>query len=275
MLRLRVSAYRYPASRQPAIHDVDLEIPHGAIVGLVGPNESGKSTLCLLATGMAPAVVGGSLEGSLEIDGEPMAGRAPFELAERVGLGIANPTTQLSGATRTVFEEIATGPMNLGLPADETIRRVESAADAVGIAWMLRRHPGRLSGGETQLVVIAGLLAMEPGHLVLDEPTSELDPLGARLVADALHRLAHGGTALLIAEHRTDMLDGLCDRVVVLDGGTVVRDGRADQVFADPWLESLGVESPTRYRLQRGAARIGAPLEPDGLRVALGGWPHA
>ncbi|MFI5261242.1 MAG: energy-coupling factor ABC transporter ATP-binding protein [Candidatus Limnocylindrales bacterium] len=274
MLRLRCAAYHYPAATRPALHDIDLQVPHGAVVGLVGANEAGKSTLCLVASGMAPAVVGGVLDGALEIDDQPMAHQPPFELAQRVGIALANPVTQLSGVTATVFEEIALGPMNIGLPAGETVQRVEAALAAVGIERLAFQRPGDLSGGESQLVVIASLLAMQPSHLILDEPTSELDPLGARLVAEALHRLAHGGTALLIAEHRTDLLDGLCDRVVVVDGGTIVLDGSADDVLADPRIEALGVQPPARYRLARAATRAGTFVEPVALRQALGGWPH-
>ncbi|MHB8459610.1 MAG: energy-coupling factor ABC transporter ATP-binding protein [Candidatus Limnocylindrales bacterium] len=274
MLHLHCAAYRYPAARVAALHDIDLAIPHGAVVGLVGPNESGKSTLCLVASGMAPAVVGGELVGSLEIDGKSMTGRPPHELAERVGLGFANPTTQLTGLTATVFEEVAIGPLNLGLSATETVTRVDEALTAVGIERLAGQHPRRLSGGESQLVAIASLLAMRPSHLILDEPTSELDPAGARLVAEALHAVAHGGTALLIAEHRMDLLDGLCDRIVVLDGGTIVRDGPAETSLADPGLVALGLERPARHRIADAATAAGVPLDPAELRAALGGWPH-
>ncbi|TAM70881.1 MAG: ABC transporter ATP-binding protein [Chloroflexota bacterium] len=274
MLRLRCTTYHYPAARGPALHDLELAVPHGAVVGLVGPNEAGKSTLCLVAAGLAPSVTGGALDGLLEIDGEAMTGRPPFEVAQRVGLGLADPQGQLSGITGTVFEEIGLGPMNLGLPADETVRRVEAAAAAVGIERLLLRSPTGLSGGETQLVAISSLLAMEPRHLILDEPTSQLDPLGARLVAEALHRLAHSGMALLIAEHRTDLLDGLCDRVAVIEAGTIIAEGPADETLSDPRLAGLGVAPPSRYRLARACARAGLAVDPADLGQALGGWPH-
>ncbi|MGH2467392.1 MAG: energy-coupling factor ABC transporter ATP-binding protein [Candidatus Limnocylindrales bacterium] len=274
MLWLRCTTYHYPAARRPALHDIELAVPHGAVVGLVGPNEAGKSTLCLVAAGLAPTVTGGALDGLLEIDGQAMTGRPPFELAQRVGLGLADPQSQLSGITGTVFEEIGLGPMNLGLPAHETVRRVEQAAAAVGIDRLLLRSPTGLSGGETQLVAIASLLAMEPSHLVLDEPTSQLDPLGARLVAEALHGLAHRGMALLIAEHRTDLLDGLCDRVAVIEAGTITVEGPADETLSDPRLAALGVEPPSRYRLARAGARAGLAVDPAALGQALGGWPH-
>ena len=115
MLELRGVSYRYAGYAQAVLHDVDLALGDGEIVGLVGPNEAGKSTICLVASGLAPASIGGGLTGTLTIDGEPMAGRPIHELAQRVAIGFQNPATQLSGVTGSVFEEVALGPMNLGL----------------------------------------------------------------------------------------------------------------------------------------------------------------
>jgi energy-coupling factor transport system ATP-binding protein len=115
-----------------------------------------------------------------------------------------------------------------------------------------------LSGGQGQLVVIAGLLAMRPRHLVLDEPTAQLDPQGTRLVADALQRLAGSGTALVIAEHKTDLLDVLCDRIVVVEAGTIVAEGPAQAILADVNLPERGVAHPSRVAIDRAlsAARV-------------------
>ena len=195
---------------------IDLTLSDGEIVGVVGANEAGKSTLCLVASGLAPGSIGGALTGGgLTIDGEAMAGQPLHAFATRVGIGFQNSATQLSGVTGTVFEEVALGPMNLGLPARETIERTHDALARLGIEHLAEREPRRLSGGQAQLVVLASLLAMRPPHLVLDEPTAQLDPEGTRLVGEALRHLASTGTALLIAEHKTDLLDGLCTRVVV------------------------------------------------------------
>lgn len=257
MLELRGVSYRYPGYARAALAGVDLVVGDGEIVGLVGANEAGKSTLCLVASGLAPASIGGQLSGSLVIDGEPMAGRRPHELADRVALGFQNPTTQLSSITATVFEEVALGPMNLGLPLAETVARTRAALATLRIEDLTERHPRRLSGGQAQLVAIASLLAMRPRHIVLDEPTAQLDPEGTRLVGDALRALAGLGVALLVAEHKTDLLDGLCTRVVAIDGGRIVLDGPAADVLEDPALEGLGVEPPARVRLARALAARG------------------
>jgi energy-coupling factor transporter ATP-binding protein EcfA2 len=137
------------------------------------------------------------------------------------------------------------------LTSRETVDRTKEALGALGIQHLAERQPRRLSGGQAQLVVIASLLAMRPAHLVLDEPTAQLDPEGTRLVGDALRELANSGTALLVVEHKTDLLDGLCTRVIVLDAGRIALDGSAGQVLADSRLDDWGVEPPSRVRLER------------------------
>jgi energy-coupling factor transport system ATP-binding protein len=250
-LELQAESYRYPGYARSVLRDVSLTIADGETVGLIGPNEAGKSTLCLVASGLAPASVGGELRGSLTIDGEAMTGRSTYELAERVVVGFQNPNTQRSGISATVFEEVALGPMNLGLPVEQTVERTWAALRLLRLEPIAERNPARLSGGQSQLVGIASLLAMRPGHVILDEPTAQLDPAGTRLVAEALRQLADSGTSLLIAEHKTDLLDGLCHRMIVIDDGRIVIDGPTADVVVDPRLVELGVEPPARVRLQR------------------------
>ena len=260
MLELRGVSYRYAGYAKTVVHEVDLALGDGEIVGLVGPNEAGKSTLCLLACGLAPASIGGGLTGSLVIDGQSMTGRPVHELAGRVVLGFQNPTTQRSGIAATVFEEVALGPMNLGLPVAETVARTRLALATLRIEELAERNPARLSGGQGQLVAIASLLAMNPRHIILDEPTAQLDPEGTRLVGEALRALAATGTALLVAEHKTDLLDGLCGRVAVVVDGRIVLDEPASTVLGDERLEGWGVEPPSRIRLSRALAGTGVDI---------------
>jgi energy-coupling factor transport system ATP-binding protein len=266
MLELRTVSYRYAGYARRVLDDVHLALADGEIVGVVGANESGKSTLCLVASGLAPGSIRGELTGGgLWIDGEPMAGRPLHETSTRVGIGFQNPATQLSGVTGTVFEEVALGPMNLGLPAHETIERARDAIARLAIEHLAEREPRRLSGGQAQLVVIASLLAMRPPHLILDEPTAQLDPEGTRMVGDALRALAETGTALLVVEHKVDLLEGLCGRVIVLDEGRIAADGPAAEVLADPRLAGWGVEAPSATRLAR--ALTAAGLDPALVRA--------
>jgi energy-coupling factor transporter ATP-binding protein EcfA2 len=249
MLELHGVSYRYPGYARQVLSDIDLALADGEIVGLVGPNEAGKSTLCLVASGLAPASIGGTLSGEVAVDGQSIAGRRPYELASLVGLVFQNPNTQRSGVTATVFEEVALGPVNLGLAVAETLERTRWALATLGIAELSERDPMRISGGQAQLVAIASILAMRPAHLVLDEPTAQLDPEGTRLVGEALRALAGTGTALLVAEHKTELLDAICHRVVVLEAGRVALAGPAATVLADPGLMAIGVDPPARVRV--------------------------
>ena len=267
MLELRGATYRYAGYARPVLHGVDLALRDGEIVGLVGGNDAGKSTICLVASGLAPLSIGGELRGEVLIDGTRLTGLSVHALGERVVIGFQNPATQRSGVAATVFEEVALGPMNLGLPVAETLARTRRALATLRIEHLADRDPARLSGGQGQLVAIASLLAMGARHVLLDEPTAQLDPEGSNLVAAALRDLAATGAALLIVEHRTDLLDGLCDRVAVVDGGRVVLDGPAAATLEDPRLESWGVLAPARGRLARALAARDLP------GMAALGWP--
>jgi energy-coupling factor transport system ATP-binding protein len=245
VLRLEGVRYAYPGSRAMALDGIDLELEAGRVLGVVGPNEAGKSTLCLVASGLAPRFVGGRLDGSVRLGGVETRDLAPHEAAQRCGLLFQNPETQLSRTAATVFEEVAIGPRNLGLALAEVLRRVDSTLGALGIADLAARDPSRLSGGQAQLVALASVLALEPPLLALDEPTSELDPDGTRLVGDALARLSRQkGTAILVAEHKTGLLRAIADEIVLLDRGRVILAGPASKVLADPALPAHGVALP-------------------------------
>lgn len=257
MLTLEGVTYRYAGAARPSLRDVSLAFGDGEVVGVAGRSEAGKTTLCLVLSGLAPRTVGGTLTGRVLLDGADAAPLAIHELAARIGIAFASPATQLSGVAATVYEEIAFGPMNLGLPRPEIIARTDEALDALRIARLADRDPARLSGGQQQLVAIAGLLAQRPAHLVLDEPTAQLDPRGTQLVGEALSRLAAGGASIVMVEQKTDLLAATCSRVVVLDDGAVVLDGAAANVLADPQLASFHVAAPATVRLKHSAQQAG------------------
>jgi energy-coupling factor transporter ATP-binding protein EcfA2 len=263
MLALEAVTYRYAGARGPSLLEVSLTLGPGEVVGLVGPNEAGKSTTCLVAAGLAPRALGGTLTGRADVDGRSLAEVAPGELAGLVGIAFA--AANLSGICSTVYEEVAFGPMNLGLTRVEVMARTERALAAVAIPDLADRDPEHLSGGQRQLVALAGVLAMEPRHLILDEPTAMLDPVGTRLVGEAIAALAAGGASILIAEQKTDLLASICSRAVVLDGGRILREGAAASVLADSILDSIGVVPPTAVRLERLA--VAAGLDPSRLVV--------
>ena len=227
------------------------------MLGLVGASEAGKTTLCLVASGLAPRTVGGTLTGRVLLDGEDTTPLAMHELAGRVGIAFASPATQLSGVAATVYEEVAFGPMNLGVPRDEVIARTEEALAALRIESLADRDPAQLSGGQQQLVAIAGLLALRPAHVVLDEPTAQLDPAGTAMVAAALAGLAASGASILVAEQKTDLLAAICGRRRRAGRGPHRARGPRPTVLADPRLTDLGVAPPAAVRLRRAADELG------------------
>jgi energy-coupling factor transport system ATP-binding protein len=267
-LRMRGASYAYAGTKKTVLDRIDLEVEPGTVVAIVGPNESGKSTLCLVAAGLAPASIGGRLSGSVVLDGQETTALKPFEAAQRCGILFQNPATQLSGTNATVWEEIAFGPRNLGLAVDEIAERVDAAMATLQIGDLAQRDPHRLSGGQAQLVALASVVSLHPSMLVLDEPTSQLDPAGTRLVGIALARLAAAGTAILLVEHKTGLVDRVADQVVLLVGGRIDSAGPAASVLADPRLEEHGVEPPPRIRLARALSAAGRSDSLAGIDLA-------
>jgi energy-coupling factor transporter ATP-binding protein EcfA2 len=266
-LSLRGVGYRYAGSSRPALLDVDLDLGNGEVVGLLGASEAGKSTLCLVVAGLAPRTVGGRIRGAITLDGADVDAWPMHRVAEQVGIGFQNPATQLSQVSGTVFEEVAFGPMNLGLPLDEVVDRTWTALAGLRIEPIAERDPAQLSGGQQQLVAMAGLMAMRPAHLVLDEPTAQLDPAGTRLVGEAIAGLAAGGTGILLAEQKTDIVAEVAGRTVVLEAGRIALMGNTADVLADPRLPSLGVTPPSAVRLRGLLAEAG--LDPRALGAAI------
>ena len=260
-LMVRDVRYRYAGASRPALDGLSLELQRGRVVGVVGRNGAGKSTLCLVAAGLAPATIGGRLEGRVQIDGLDSSTAAPHELAQRCGILFQNPAAQMSGTSPTVWEEVAFGPRNLGLGLDDVVERVETALAALRVAALAPRDPERLSGGQAQLVALAGVLALRPSYLLLDEPTSQLDPLGTRLVGEAIGDLvARTGAGVLVVEHRADLLHRIADDVAVLVDGEIVRAGQAGEVLADERLVGWGIEPPAHVRLGRAAVAAAVVL---------------
>ena len=268
-LRMRDARYAYAGTSRQVLAGVDLDVEAGRVVAVVGPNEAGKSTLCLVAAGLAPIAIGGRLEGSVLLAGDETTGLAAHQAAQRCGILFQNSATQLSGTTSTVWEEIAFGPRNLGLDIGAIVEHVEGAMATLDIAGLAERDPQRLSGGQAQLVALASVLALQPSLLVLDEPTSQLDPAGTRLVGKALSRFAaENGTAILLVEHKTGLVARIADEVAVLVGGRIVQHGPTAEVLANPALAEQGVDPPPAVRIERAVAAAGRSGDLAGLDLA-------
>ncbi|MGC4153545.1 MAG: ABC transporter ATP-binding protein [Propionicimonas sp.] len=246
MIRLDDVTYTYPDAPRPVLEGVSLTVAAGTITGVVGASGAGKTTLAKIIAGFLPQVDGGELTGTVEVGGRDVAALSLAEAVAQVGLVIQNPFNQISGARYTVREEIAFGMENLGTPREEMAQRVDEVAALLRIADLLDRSPYALSGGQMQLVAIASMLVLRTPVLVMDEPTSQLDPAGTRLVFDVLNQLQEAGVTVVIFEHKLELLQQHADRLLVLADGGIVADGPATVVLADPRTVEWGIGS-TRY----------------------------
>ena len=239
VLDLRGVAYAYPGGHQ-ALFGVDLHVHRGERVALLGPNGAGKTTLVLHLNGILKPG-----RGSVTISGLPVAGEDLLEVRRRVGIVFQDPDDQLF--MPNVHDDVAFGPANLGLRGAELDARVSEALDAVGVGDLADRAPHHLSFGQRRRVAIATVLAMHPEVLVLDEPSSNLDPTSRRELAEILRGLE---VTILMVTHDLPYAVELCERAVVLSEGAVVADGPTREVLADTsFMARHRLELPAGFSL--------------------------
>ncbi|HXF63915.1 MAG TPA: ABC transporter ATP-binding protein [Caldilineaceae bacterium] len=260
LIELHNVTYSYPHANQPALRDLSLVIEQGEFVAVIGANGAGKSTLCYTLTGFVPHFFQGAMTGHAIVAGLETQQVALDELMTVAGLVFQNPANQISGAKFTVYEEIAFGLENLGVPRAEMRRRVDQVMALLAIEELANRSPYGLSGGQQQRVALASILVMAPQVLVLDEPTSQLDPVGSREVFAAIRSLSKQGITVVMAEHKLEWVAAFADRVLALASGQIVLDGPPDQTLTAPELAAYGV-GHTAYTAAARAA------QPRGL------WP--
>ncbi|MDH7500271.1 MAG: ABC transporter ATP-binding protein, partial [candidate division NC10 bacterium] len=230
-IRLQGVSFRYKKARDLALRGIDLKVPRGQRVGIMGPSGAGKSTLCFLLNGLIPHLIKGELEGEIEVEGKETRGCPVMELARSVGLVFQDFESQLFSTD--VRLEVAFGPENLGLPREEIARRVDAALRFVGLWGFQGRQPATLSGGEKQRLAIASVISLNPSLLALDEPTSDLDPLGKEQVFQVAHELEREkGRTLFIVEHETEEMGSL-DRILIMERGRIAADEPARQILTD------------------------------------------
>lgn len=253
------------------MRSVSLAIPPGQICAVVGRAGAGKSTLCALCTGFVPHFYHGQLNGAVMVNGQDVAARPIAELVRHVALVGSNTFSQISGARFSVYDEVAFGPENLGVPRHEIVERVEWALQALNMSHLRDRSPYALSGGQQQRLVIAAALAMRPPVLVLDEPSVQLDPPGTAELAGLLRALSRQGMTILFAEHRLEWVAELADRVIALDRGAMIADGAPADVLADPLLRRVGIGWPRPALIAERARGEGRWPAEQPLPVTLAG----
>jgi energy-coupling factor transport system ATP-binding protein len=240
IVNLQNVTYKYPLTSSPALRDVSLQIDEGEFVALVGANGAGKSTLCYTLAGFVPHFFKGELTGTVEVAGIETHASMLNEWVMNVGLAFQNPFNQISGAKYTVFEEVAFGLENIGVPRDEMISRVEAAMKLTDISDLADRSPYSLSGGQQQRVALTSILVMQPKILVLDEPTSQMDPIGTREVFGVIRKMAEQGMTVILVEHKVEWIAQFADRVIALKDGQVLLEGIPGEVLTAPILEESG-----------------------------------
>ena len=243
IIETRNLTYTYPGRTTPSIKDTSLTIKKGEFITLTGPSGCGKTTLCRCFNGLIPHFYSGKLEGELVVAGLRVIDHSIYNLARHVGLVFQNPENQLFALS--VEKDVAFGLENVGMPREEIRERVDWALQMTGIENLRERAPHELSGGQQQRVAIASVLAMQPDVMVLDEPTSFLDPLGAEKIFDVINELNEKlDITVILVEHRLDLASKYTDRVIVMDKGKVLFDGGPRDIFASEEVRMTGVGIP-------------------------------
>lgn len=270
MISLKHVSYSYPGTDINQLKDVSLEIPAGQFCAIVGANKSGKSTLAYTITGFIPHFYNGVLMGEVEVAGLQTIPTPLSELVLRTGLVFQNPFNQISGTKFTVREEIAFGLENLGVPREQMLERIEVVMKLVGIADFAERFPLSLSGGQMQRVAIASVLAMNPRVLVLDEPTSQLDPVGTREVFGVIRNLvSERQITVVMIEHKLEWVAVYADRMIALAEGEIIDDGLPIDVLVDEKLIGRGIGGTRYTQVARRAQELGYWSEGRKLAVTL------
>ncbi|KPV65020.1 MAG: putative ABC transporter ATP-binding protein [Candidatus Bathyarchaeota archaeon BA1] len=236
--------YRYHGADDYALRGIDFEVNRGEFIVIMGPSGCGKSTLCYCLNGIIPHLLGGEIRGGVVIEGMNTQKHKMSELSQRVGIVFQNPEAQL--VAMTVREEIAFGPENMALPPDEIEKRVEEALELARLKGYENRSPISLSGGEKQALAIASSLALRPSILILDEPTSQLDSVGARRVSEIIQRLNQENKMTIIAvDHRVEWAAQYANRIIIMDEGKFIMDGKPHEIFKNKEaVTSIGFRAP-------------------------------
>ena len=237
-------SFQYNETKRRAVRDLTFSVDKGSFVCVIGPNGSGKSTLCNALVGLIPHYFVGRSAGTIRINGTPVASSTVADLSKTIGLVFQNPFNQLSYTAETVAEELAFGLGNRGIAREEMHRRVAEVAETMRIEHILEKNPLELSGGQIQRVAFGSAFIMRPEILVLDECTTQLDPLGGEELIDIVKGLNATGVTVIMVDHDMERVARIADKVVVLGRGRMLAHGTPEQIFAGPSGPDFGIAAP-------------------------------
>lgn len=230
-LKLENVNYKYPLEEKNTLQNINIEIKKGEFWAVIGKNGSGKTTLCNILRRFVPDFYKGELTGKITLEGKELKDYSQKEIVQKIGFVFQNPFTQISGVKNTVFEEIAYGLENLGIERETIISEVEKILKLLEIEKLRDKNPYNLSGGQKQRVALASIIAMNPDILVIDEPTSQLDPKGTEDVFKIINLMANEGKTIILVEHKLELIAEYAENILVLDEGEIILSGKANEVL--------------------------------------------
>ncbi len=251
--------YSYPLTETPALKNINLKIEKGKFYGVIGENGSGKTSLCALLRGFIPSFYKGELEGEVWLEGIRL-NEYKEDLSKKIGYVFQNPFTQISGVKDTVFEEIAYGLENFGVSENEIEKRAIEVMKLTDIQDLAEKNPFDLSGGQMQRVALASVIILEPDILIIDEPTSQLDPEGTESVFKIIKALKEKQKTIILVEHKIDLIAEYADKVIAFKDGKIIANGDKEEILADISLTDQGVALPQVAVLGNYLKRAGFPL---------------
>ena len=235
-LELKNINYKYPTSEDWVVRNIDMKIEKGEFWAIVGKNGSGKTTLCNIMRGFAPSFFKGIFEGEVIVDNKNLSDYSEGEKATKIGFVFQNPFVQISGVKETVYDEIAFGLENLGLEEQYIRNKVEETLKLIDIDYLRNKNPFELSGGQRQRVALASIIAMDPDILVIDEPTSQLDPDGTEKVFEIIETMKNKGKTIILVEHKIELIAEYADNIIVLDEGEIILRGETKDILKNKVL---------------------------------------
>ena len=251
VLEVKDLKFKYRDAKKRVLNGLNFQVKKGEFLCIIGQNGSGKSTLCNALVGLIPYYFAGKLKGQVLVDGIDTQESTIAELSSKIGLVFQNPFNQLSYTAGSVAEELAYGLGNKGVPREKMVKKVEYVAKLMRIDHIVHKNPLELSGGQVQRVAFGSTFIMEPGILVLDECTTQLDPLGSEEIFDIVKELNKNGVTVIMVDHDMERVARCADRILVLDSGEQVALDTPQNIFGNPDVMAHHIGAPDYVAITR------------------------